>query len=72
MKSKASAMKSRKTDPCQKGSKNTTKKVMKSNLKAKNLAKLGKLSLDEKVAKAAENTESPNQAAQNLKGMLSN
>ena len=71
MKSKASAMKSRKTDPCQKGSKNTTKKVMKSTLKAKNLAKLGKLSLAEKVAKAAENTESPNQAAQNIKGMLS-
>ena len=71
MKSKASAMKSMKANPCQKGSKNTIKKVMKSKLKPKNLAKLGKLSLAEKVAKAAEGTESPEEAAQNLKGMLS-
>ena len=58
-----------KPGPCQKGKK--TMKVKKAALKAKNLQKLGKLSLAEKVAKAAEGIDSAEEAAHNLKNMLS-
>ena len=58
-----------KPGPCQKGKK--TMKVKKAALKAKNLQKLGKLSLAEKVAKTAEGTDSAEEAANNLKNMLS-
>ena len=47
------------------------KKVKKAVLKKSSLAKLGKMTLAQKVAKAAENTEDPAEAAQELKGMLS-
>lgn len=40
-------------------------------MKKKNLDKLGKLTLSEKVAKAAEGAETAEEAAQELKGMLS-
>ena len=63
------AMKSVKPSPCQKDK--GPKKVMKSILKARNLQRLGKLTLAEKVAKAAEGTDTPEEAAQELKGMLS-
>ena len=49
---KKAAMKSSKPSPCQKDKK-SRQKVRKGVLKKKNLDKLGKLTLSEKVAKAA-------------------
>ena len=54
--------------PCSKDSK--TIRVRKSALKKNNLAKLGKMTLAEKVAKAGEEADTPEEAAQSLKGML--
>ena len=65
---KKAAMKSSKSSPCQKDK--SRQKVRKGVLK-KNLDKLGKLTLSEKVAKAAEGAETAEEAAQELKGMLS-
>ena len=39
-------------------------------LKRANLAKLGKLTLAEKVQKASENAENPDEAAANLRDMM--
>ena len=51
------------------GSSKDKKQVKKNNLKKKQLAKLGKMTLAEKVAKAAEDAENPAEAAKELKGM---
>ena len=67
---KSKAMKSSKPSPCQKDKK-SRQKVQKGILKKKHLAKLGKLSLAEKVAKAAEGAGTAEEAAQELRGMLS-
>ena len=67
---KRKAMKSSKPSPCQKDKK-SRQKVQKGILKKKHLAKLGKLSLAEKVAKAAEGAGTAEEAAQELRGMLS-
>ena len=45
-------------------------KVMKAALKKNNLEKLGKMTLTEKVKKASEDAETPQEAAANLKDML--
>ena len=54
--------------PCSKDSKTT--RVKKTALKKKDLVKLGKMTLAEKVAKAGEEADTPEEAAQSLKGML--
>ena len=66
---KKKAMKSSGPSPCQKD-KNSRQKVKKGVLKKKHFDKLGKLTLAEKVAKAAERAETADEAAQQLKGML--
>ena len=43
---------------------------MKMSLKKKNLAKLGKMTLQQKVDKATEHAETPEEAAQELKTIL--
>ena len=78
-------MKSMKAKPLPKGSKNMTGKGTGSStdkkhlakrgqrtmkLKRANLAKLGKLTLAEKVQKASENAENPDEAAANLRDMM--
>jgi hypothetical protein len=58
-----------KPTPLVKGNSKSPMKVMKSSLK-KNLEKLGKMTLKEKVQKASEDAETPQEAAANLKDML--
>ena len=47
-----------------------TTRVKKQGLKKKDLQKLGKMTLAQKVAKAGEDADTPEEAAQSLKGML--
>ena len=53
-----------------KGAKAKAMKVNKSTLKKSQLQKLGKMTLQQKIAKAAEGAETAEEAASNLKGML--
>ena len=64
---KGSAMKGK----TNKASSSKAMKVKKGHLKKGMLAKLGKMTLAQKIHKAAEGAESVQEAAQNLKGMLS-
>ena len=59
-----------KPTPLVKGKPEKPMKVMKAALKQKNLEKLGKMTLTEKVQKASEHAETPQAAAANLKDML--
>ena len=72
-KPKAMAGSSKDKKPLTKGilkNKGGKKKVMKMSLKKKNLAKLGKMTLQQKVDKATEHAETPEEAAQELKTIL--
>ena len=52
------------------GSSTGKRPVKKNNLKKKHLAKLGNMTLAEKVATAPESAENPAEAAKELKGMM--